>query len=386
MLGRLKFDIDPLVNQMLDLIPEDVIVNGTILDPAIGGGQFVREVERRKRAAGKTDAEIAKTVFGIEQNVLRKNYAVNKHKLVGNYTVDNFLEKDFKNMKFDVILENPPYQSGKGEKGGKHSLWRKFVKKSFDLLNKDGYIGVVCPGFPYQANDLSKCFTDNTPCVLVNDATEYFPGIGSEIKYWIVQEGKHKTPFMVDGVHWPNGLKDDPTSNPIVISIKKKLASFPVFECKQDKGYNSTQYKNDSSDYFENPQGISVYPIRHASNVKICYVSKPTECHNKNKVMMTFSGYPDFEYFDGKTNPMSSCYQMSGYIEVNNKTQGETLIKLYKTKLYTFLSSLDGAGMKGVNNYSMPKVDLTKVWSDKDLYKHFNLTQDEIDYIENAIK
>jgi hypothetical protein len=98
MLGRLKFDIDTLVNQILDQIPNDVIVNGTVLDPAIGGGQFVKEVERRKRAAGKTDKEIAKTVFGIEQNVLRKNYAVNKHKLVGNYEVDYFLERDFKDM------------------------------------------------------------------------------------------------------------------------------------------------------------------------------------------------------------------------------------------------------------------------------------------------
>jgi hypothetical protein len=65
MIGRLKFEIDPLVNQMLDQIPEDIIVNGIILDPAIGGGQFVKEVERRKRAAGKTDAEIFATVFGF---------------------------------------------------------------------------------------------------------------------------------------------------------------------------------------------------------------------------------------------------------------------------------------------------------------------------------
>ena len=136
MLGRLKFDIDPLVNQMLDQIPQDVIINGTILDPAIGGGQFVKEVERRKRAAGKTDAEIAKTVFGIEQNVLRKNYAVNKHKLVGNYKVDNFLEKEFK-MKFDVIVGNPPFKNG-NETGGKSSLWRKIVAKSWNLVNNNG--------------------------------------------------------------------------------------------------------------------------------------------------------------------------------------------------------------------------------------------------------
>ena len=71
MIGRLKFEFNNLVNQILDQIPEELLINGTVLDPSIGGGQFIKEVERRKRAAGKTDAEIASTVFGIEENVLR---------------------------------------------------------------------------------------------------------------------------------------------------------------------------------------------------------------------------------------------------------------------------------------------------------------------------
>jgi len=140
MIGRLKFNIDPLVNRILDQIPEDILIHGIVLDPAIGGGQFVKEVERRKRAAGKTDLEIAETVFGIEENVLRRNYAVNKHKLVGTYVVDNFLERDFKDMKFDVLLGNPPYQ-GSNDKGTaqpkSHNLWSKFIDKSIDLTKDD---------------------------------------------------------------------------------------------------------------------------------------------------------------------------------------------------------------------------------------------------------
>jgi site-specific DNA-methyltransferase (adenine-specific) len=102
--------------------------------------------------------------------------------------------------------------------------------------------------------------------------------------------------------------------------------------------------------------------------------------------MMTFSGYPDFEYFDGKTHPISSCYQMSGYIEVADHTEGKSLISLYESKLYRFLSSLRGAGMKGILNYSLPKVDLTRSWTDQELYQHFGLTQEEIDYIEANVK
>jgi hypothetical protein len=102
--------------------------------------------------------------------------------------------------------------------------------------------------------------------------------------------------------------------------------------------------------------------------------------------MMTFSGYPDFEYFDGTTNPMSSCYQMSGYIEVDDATVGNSLIAVYKSKLYTFLSRLEGAGMKGVGNYSLPMVDLTRSWNDSELYKHITLTKEEIESIESNVK
>lgn len=390
MLSRMKFEIEPLVNEMLDQLPASVWTSNsnTFFDPAIGGGQFVREIERRLRAHGHSDANIRRRVFGLEESDLHIRYAVNKNKLVGQYarkTYEKFFELD-DTMKFDVVIGNPPYQSGNGEKGGKHSLWRKFVKQGFNLVKKNGYVAMVCPGFPYQANDLSLNFTENTPLVLVNDASHHFPGVGSEIKYWIVKEGIHALPFVVDGSVWQNGLNDDPTQHPLVISIINKVNAFPQFECKQDKGYNSTQLKNDNADYFEVPTGKSVFPIRHASTVKICYVSKPTECHTKNKVMMTFSGYPDFEYYDGKTNPMSSCYQMSGYIEVNDQAEGAALINLYQTKLYTFLSGLNGAGMRGISNYCLPKVSLTKSWNDNTLYRHFGLTQNEIDYIEANVK
>jgi len=385
MLGRLKFDITALVDEILDRLPVEVWTSSVtkFLDPAIGGGQFVHTIENRLRTAGHSDKNIAARVYGYESNRMRINFAVNKYKLVGTYINKDFLKEEV-DMKFDVIVGNPPYQSGNGEKGGARSLWRKFIKKSFELIGKDGYVALVCPGFPHNTADLGTYFTNNTPLILENDATSYFPTIGSEIKYWVVQEGKHNKDFIVDGKKWIWAKDTDPTVNSILTSIfQKTVFSNQLFNCKQDRGYSSTQLKNDDNDYFEKPKGDSVYPIRHASNVKICYVKKPTECHTKRKVMMTFSGYPGFEYYDENT-PMSSCYQMSGYIEVDNDIEAKLLISLYSTKLYTFLSQgIRSAGMKSIVNYSLPKVDLNKSWTDADLYKHFKLTQEEIKYVES---
>ena len=141
MLSRLKFSIDNLVNTMLDRLPADVIADGVFLDPAIGGGQFVKEIERRKRLAGKTDEEIARTVYGVEENVLRRDYAVNKNKLAGTYKVGEFLELDF-DVKFDVVIGNPPFK-------GQAQLHQKYFNKSVELVKTGGSVLCVQPSTVY---------------------------------------------------------------------------------------------------------------------------------------------------------------------------------------------------------------------------------------------
>lgn len=63
--------------------------------------------------------------------------------------LDNGFNEHMKNVwgldKFDVIVMNPPYQSGSGVSGSAHTLWDKFVFKSFDILISEGYLVAVHP-------------------------------------------------------------------------------------------------------------------------------------------------------------------------------------------------------------------------------------------------
>jgi hypothetical protein len=144
MLGRLKFNIEVLVEEILDQIPEHIWQSDstTFLDPAIGGGQFVVAIERKLRKYGHSSENIAKRVFGYEDNILRVNYAINKHKLVGNYQAKEFLKEEF-NMKFAVVLGNPPYQ-------GKAELHQKFFNKAVDIVEDGGYVAFIQPATQYQ--------------------------------------------------------------------------------------------------------------------------------------------------------------------------------------------------------------------------------------------
>ena len=165
MLTRLKFDISVLVQEILDGLPPEVFssTTTTFLDPAIGGGQFVAEIERRLRDHGHSDANIHSRVFGFERGPVAIRYAVNKHNLVGNYTCKTsleFLELDT-DMQFDVVVGNPPYNStdtsrqGIAHRGQGDNLAKKFTVKSLELSRK--FVVMI---LPYGERTYSESLAD----------------------------------------------------------------------------------------------------------------------------------------------------------------------------------------------------------------------------------
>ena len=128
-----------------DKIPDSVWdnPNATFLDPVMGGGQFVRAIEQKLRERGYSDESIRQRVFGLESSRMRINFVLIKYKLVGNYSVVDFLNWET-SMKFDVIVGNPPYQTQVGP-SKTEPIWDKFVEKSFDILNDDGYLALIHP-------------------------------------------------------------------------------------------------------------------------------------------------------------------------------------------------------------------------------------------------
>jgi len=156
MVFRLKIDLSVIVNEMLDRLPKSIWSSKMtrFLDPCMGGGQFIVEIERRLRAAGHGDDNIAERVFGVEKSQLFNDYAVNRHGLVGTFSVDKndvpaiLTDED---MKFDAIVGNPPYNSpktlkkGSKKPGGGSTLWDRFVVQSFDRCQTGGHVCLVHP-------------------------------------------------------------------------------------------------------------------------------------------------------------------------------------------------------------------------------------------------
>jgi hypothetical protein len=128
MLMRYKFKFNALVEEMLDKLPQEVFTSKTttFCDPAMGGAQFIKAVIARLRKAGHSDKNIASRVFGYEEEESLIAAAINRHKLIGTFEVRTV--ETLPDMKFDVIVGNPPYGN----------LHLKFLTFSVTHLNSNG--------------------------------------------------------------------------------------------------------------------------------------------------------------------------------------------------------------------------------------------------------
>ena len=152
------------VNEMLDTLPKDVWTNPDLkwLDPAAGMGNFPIAIYMRLMECLKIlipDEEmrrkhiLEKMLYMVELDesnvfMMKKILCGNKYKL--NIFQGSFI--DFKvykkiniNIKFDIILGNPPFQYKEKNKQA-HAIWHLFIERSYEeLLNNKGYLLFIHP-------------------------------------------------------------------------------------------------------------------------------------------------------------------------------------------------------------------------------------------------
>ena len=71
-----------------------------------------------------------------------------------------------------------------------------------------------------------------------------------------------------------------------------------------------------------------------------------------------------------------------------SEEQAQNLMGYFKTKFARFMHGIAKASHDAsrITYRFVPIVDFSQKWTDEKLYKHFNLTKDEIDLIEESIK
>lgn len=101
-------------------------------------------------------------------------------------------------MEFDVVLGNVPFQSpNEGERNTGAPLWPMFIKKSFQIVKKDGLVSLVTPA-TWLNRSLRGAWgvLKNTNIKFLEpNAKKYFPNVGGNagtFSYFIAEKNLYK--------------------------------------------------------------------------------------------------------------------------------------------------------------------------------------------------
>lgn len=297
-------------------------------------------------------------------------------------------------MKFDVVIGNPPYNWSDGDKQRKNNrenLWTRFVSKSFEKwVAKDGYVAMVVPktwmspsrdyGSTIIVQDYFK--PNQVEAINIDECAKHF-NVGSSFSYFVVKVDGSKSSKKTKVVSNLGSFDMDLTSSTwnmgIPTILDKDIISMLGKFYANAKPFDWLRQYEGQVDEILDQGTYSVFHTPASKGKTFCNTA--SYLHTTEKVMVSLSGRYEPFYDNGNTSP-------SGFIVCLKIKQGETLTnaksvldsKLYKLivdKLFRYNGFINGNVLKG-----LPALDFTKTWSDNDIYKHFNLTQEEINAVE----
>ena len=295
-------------------------------------------------------------------------------------------------MKFDVVVGNPPYQ----EKNSKNTIYQNFYKKAIESqLFEGGIVSLITPtpiikGLGGKKVDKVKMpRQQNVLNININSIQKrFFPGVSSTFCYFIVQKGDYNNLTIVSNQYEQdkriifNGKIYNTTDITTTSNIWEKcfngLNDFNVTTSdvgkkaiKSDAG-NVEVIRTINSD-----SSIDTYKVD---------VQTPHKLYNKPKLLITIMGCKSLVDYSNKLVPAKE--HLIASIQTKSNQESESLQSVLGLNLRKFHSIITEE--KKDQYYSFLKaiklISLDRIWTDQELYQHFNLTEEEINLIESTIK
>lgn len=464
---------DKVVKAMVDMLPAEVWNRKTkFLDPACKGGEYLREIYDRlmENETMQSDFEnpiersnhilknqiygialsqvsldrTTKKLFGEDRNIKIIPDYINKLKGINmgsrpdgkQNNIGDILNKEFgKDMEFDVVIGNPPYQENDGGDGTSASaIYHRFIEESLSI--SDDLVSLIVPsrwmsdlprGINRQWLEEFRQRRDFKYLVDYQDSKDVFGGvnIAGGVCYFTIEKGFNGIPHRIykseDNIdEWNAALC---INEDIIIRDKVKAEIAQKFSCKHtlDKYMSSktpfqkergTQVPFDTSWIMYSDTQDAENTIKYFTKQALLgygYISselieKGAEMVPLPKILLQTSAPTDGNvinkpiYAGVNSTCASSWLVLCDNTLLSNETACLNCIKYIKSRTLRFLVSCIKSTQHSTKEvYKLvPVQDFTSSsdidWSqsisniDQQLYKKYNLSDEEIAYIESTIK
>lgn len=470
-----------LANQVLDLLPQELFASPTttFLDPVSKSGVFLREIVKRLDRGLETQMPdrqeriehiLHKQVFGIAITELTahlarrsvycsKNadspFSVTRFDTVGGnihyrplrHTWTNgkcrycgasqevydrgdqaeqyayeFIHTDkphtlFNNMKFDVIIGNPPYQlSDGGNAASARPIYHLFVEQAMKLQPR--YLTMIIPARWYAGGkglDEFRQMMLNSSKIRVlkdyNNSADCFPGvnIAGGVCYFLWDK-------QYEGFCSVSNLSIDKEQSVETRSLKE-FSTFvrdntsvkiirKILSCKE-KTMNGVVHSRNSFSIPSNERGHTMCkPMDYVllSSGGKTYISKE-KIVDKEQLVQKYKTIITYAMSGGNKPTSNGDYQILSSVLVlapkevcsetylvvdafDNRNEARNLVTYLKTKTLRFLllQSLTSIHITKNCFQFVPLQDFSHPWTDEMLYKKYGLTDEEVAFIESMIR
>ncbi|MGD9663139.1 MAG: Eco57I restriction-modification methylase domain-containing protein [Porticoccaceae bacterium] len=386
-------DSEELWSDIIAHIPDEILLKPgvRILSVACGHCTEARLIAQRMLALGISKEAVRESIWLIDKYQQFTNDAVKR------YGFKNVVQQDFltwkPGMKFDVVVGNPPYQNKEENADG--ALWLRFVNKGLTHLHTNGKLVFITPT-SWVGKQTNTKKADWSPFVKYHvevykplsksEKEKYFNGIGSSFGYYVLSHGHGPTKVLFENgeyaTHTLIALEPLPaTLTQTSFSIHKKLAKEEKIQFRSNFKFHSQVLKKKGmvSPTRDDQFAFTTY---YSHNL-VRYTTEQQDIYSEIKVMVPNVGTLANAWLDTDCNLTEDIV----FVCAQDVATGQRLVSLLRSTLYQYIGAQYRSGRNlGLAIRFLPKVDLTRTWTDQELYQHFGLTEEEINFIEANVK